>query len=92
MKTNILVCLLVVVFVSGCATKTWTHKSGNNSNLSYVTSQCKNYATLNYPTYICKMPLRCTQQESGLILQSIRQNTAAFDMCMNRNGYRATIK
>lgn len=92
MKLGFVSILLVTLSLSGCASKTWKHVSGNNSNLSYTSSQCRNYATLNYPTYVCKVALRCTQQESGLIIQSIRQNTAAFEMCMNRNGYRAVSK
>ena len=92
MRFSTAVTLLVVVSLSGCASKTWKHVSGNNSNLSYASSQCRNYATLNYPTYVCKVALRCTQQESGLIIQSFRKNTAAFEMCMNKNGYRAVRK
>ena len=79
---------IFALFLSGCATKHWVHSSGNNQNVSYVSSQCKNYAVINYPTYVCRNLLYCMPDETNLVISSISRHNAAFNQCMMTNGYR----
>jgi hypothetical protein len=84
--------IISVLFISSCATKHWVHVSGNNQNAAYASSQCKNFAVINYPTYICRNLTYCMPDETYLVISSISRHNAAFNQCMNQNGYRLINK
>ena len=80
--------VILILTLSGCATHEWRHSSGDNSNAEFMESQCRNFVTINYPTYICRNFTYCQPDETGILLSSIIRNNAAFTQCMNQNGYR----
>ena len=73
-------------FLSNC-TATYTHRSGNNSNLSYDSRTCNAHARVVAPTYICRKPLMCAADETSIALASMFDNAAAYDLCMLKKGY-----
>ena len=74
-------------FILGSCT-TYSHTSGNNSNLDIDSRSCKNLANLNAPTYICRNPLMCAPDEIAIALEAIARNDAYYDQCMLQKGYR----
>ena len=78
---------LLLFFLASCAT--YTHQSGNDSNLDIDSRSCKNMANLNAPTYICRNPLMCAPDEIAIAWEAIARNDAYYDQCMLQKGYRA---
>ena len=86
MKKSVLGFLLLFILAS-CTT--YSHQSGNNSNLDSDRRSCSNLANLNAPTYICRNPLMCAPDEFAIAIEAIARNDAFFDQCMLQKGYRA---
>lgn len=78
--------ILVFLVLTSCST-TYSHRSGNNSNLEADSRYCNSQAKLIAPVYICRNPLMCAQDEIGTVWTSIAQNEAAIDQCMQKKGY-----
>ena len=85
---KVLALLAVGVLFTSCAT-TWSHQSGNNSNLDTDKRYCGATANAVAPTYICRNPLMCAPDELGIAMERLAQNNAAYDRCMIQKGYRA---
>ena len=81
------VVFLLLLFLTSCTT--YSHQSGNNSNLDSDRRSCSNLANLNAPTYICRNPLMCAPDEFAIAIESLARNDAFFDQCMLQKGYRA---
>jgi hypothetical protein len=89
LRKHALKCMFIIyLFLTGCAT-TWSHQSGNNSNLNTDSRYCGATANSVAPTYICRNPLMCAPDELGIALERIAQNNAAYDRCMIQKGYTA---
>ena len=84
---NLFLSILLLVLLTSCAT--YSHQSGNNSNLDIDRRSCGNLANLNAPTYICRNPLMCAPDEFAIAIESLARNDAFFDQCMLQKGYRA---
>mgnify|MGYP001281387643 CR=1 FL=1 len=83
-----IILLIIALFLfSGCATGSYTSRTGDNSNLSYDTTYCKSLARSKHPGYICKNPLMCTMEETNLVLNDLTQYQAVFQNCMLTRGY-----
>ena len=81
--------IIIIIFLSGCTTSSWTHKSNNNSNLEFDSGFfCRSYANVNEPTYICKDPLMCSPEELSTAIIALGQNKAAYNLCMYKKGYK----
>ena len=80
--------LIFVMILTGCASSSWTHKSNDNSNLEFDSGFCRSFANANAPTYICKDPLMCSPDEFSVAITAIGQNTAEYNHCMYRKGYK----
>ncbi len=92
MKVNInqfkkILIVLSFIFLTGCAT-TYSHKSGNNSNLSIDSRACDNQADIQAPVYVCRNPIFCQPEETALVFNSIERNGAIYDQCMLSKGYQ----
>ena len=85
---KVLALLVVGVLFTSCAT-TWSHQSGNNSNLDTDKRYCGATANAVAPTYICRNPLMCAPDEFAIAIEAIARNDAFFDQCMLQKGYRA---
>ena len=83
-----LLILLSIIFLTSCAT-TYSHRSGNNSNLDTDKRFCDAHSKSVAPVYICRNPLMCAPDEVGTVWTSIAQNDAAYDQCMISKGYQA---
>lgn len=79
--------LILIMFLSGCASSSWTHKSNDNSNLEFDSGFCRSFANANAPTYICKDPLMCSPDELSLAITALGQNAAEYNHCMYKKGY-----
>ena len=79
--------LVLVMFISGCASSSWSHKSNDNSNLEFDSGFCRSFANANAPTYICKDPFFCSPDELSVAITALSQNNASYDHCMYRKGY-----
>ena len=79
--------LIIFLIATGCASS-YTHSSGNNSNLSNDSNFCSAYARVTAPTYICKNPLMCAPEETSIALDALLNNAAAYDLCMLKKGYQ----
>lgn len=77
--------LLTISFLNSCTT--YTHKSGNNSNLVTDSRFCQLTANTQSPTYICRGITYCAPDETAIALQALAQNTAVYDKCMMSKGY-----
>lgn len=78
--------ILVFLILTSCST-TYSHRSGNNSNLEADTRYCSSQSKLVAPVYLCRNPLMCAPDEIGTVWSSIAQNEAAYDQCMLSKGY-----
>ena len=78
--------LIISFFLSSC-TGTYTHRSGDNSNLSYDSRTCDAHARVVAPTYLCRNPLMCAPDETSIALASMFDNAATYDLCMLKKGY-----
>lgn len=79
--------LLLLIFISGCSTGTWSNQSGDNSQLNLDKSFCDSFADSRYPVYLCKNPLMCAPEETSIVISSLAENSAAFRNCMHGKGY-----
>ena len=79
--------LILIMFLSGCASSSWTHKSNDNSNLEFDSGFCRSFANANAPTYICKDPFMCKPEELSLTITALGQNAAEYNHCMYKQGY-----
>ena len=86
-KTSIL-SLFLLLFLTSCST-TWSHKSGNNSNLNTDHRYCGARANSVAPNYICRNPFMCAPDEFNIAIQSLARNQGVFDQCMIKKGYSA---
>ena len=77
--------VLIFVIISSCTT--WSHQSGNNSNLNSDKRYCNTEARIQAPTYICRNPLMCAPDEFATAIDALSRNAAVFDRCMLRKGY-----
>ena len=82
---KILLFLLIITFLSSCAT--YSHKSGNNSNLDTDSRFCQLTANTQAPTYICRGITFCAPDETAIALQALAQNNAVYEKCMMSKGY-----
>jgi hypothetical protein len=80
--------LILIMFLSGCASSSWTHKSNDNSNLEFDSGFCRSFANANAPTYICRDPLMCSPDELSLAITALGQNAAEYNHCMYKKGYK----
>jgi hypothetical protein len=87
MIKNLGISFLLLLLLTSCTT--YSHQSGNNSNLDTDSRSCKNMANLNAPTYICRNPLMCAPDEIAIAWEAIARNEAYYDQCMLQKGYRA---
>ena len=81
--------LILIMFLSGCASSSWTHKSNDNSNLEFDSGFCRSFANANAPTYICKDPLMCSPDELSVAITALGQNAAEYNHCMYKKGYKS---
>ncbi len=77
--------LLIITFLNSCAT--YSHKSGNNSNLHTDSKFCQLTANTQAPTYICRGITFCAPDETAIALQALAQNNAVYEKCMMSKGY-----
>jgi len=77
--------LIIILFLNSCTT--YTHRSGNNSNLDIDSRFCQLTANTQAPTYICRGITYCAPNETSIAIQSLAQNTAVYDKCMMSKGY-----
>jgi len=82
-----IIIIFSLIFLTSCATGTYTNRSGDNSNLSFDTSYCKSLARSRHPGYICKNPLMCTMEEVNIVLNDLTQYQAVFQNCMHSKNY-----
>ena len=80
--------LILIMFLSGCASSSWTHKSNDNSNLEFDSGFCRSFANANAPTYICKDPFMCSSDELSVAITALGQNAAEYNHCMYKKGYK----
>ena len=76
--------VLIFVIVSSCST--WSHRSGNNSNLDTDKRYCNIEARIQAPTYICRNPLMCAPDETNRVINSLSSHRGYFDKCMFEQG------
>ncbi len=79
--------IIVLIFLNSCATGTWKHRSGKNSNLGFDKGYCRSLANSKSPTYLCKNPFYCEPHEWSEAIVSIGQNISTYDHCMYKKGY-----
>ena len=79
--------LILIMFLSGCASSSWTHKSNNYSNLEFDSGFCRSFANAKAPTYICNDPFMCSPDELSKAITALGQNTAEYNHCMYKKGY-----
>ena len=87
-KKSAVLGVIIILFLSGCATS-WSHRSGNNSNLDNDQRYCSTQARIQAPTYICRNPLMCAPDEFAIAMEALSRNAAVFDRCMMQKGYTA---
>lgn len=79
--------LIIVLLFSLLSCTTYTHRSGNNSNLDTDSRFCQATANARAPTYICRNITFCAPDETAIAIQSLSRNTAIYDQCMISKGY-----
>ena len=81
-----LVCVFLLPFlITSCTT--FTHRSGDNSNIDNDSRYCQATANSVAPTYICQNPLMCTPAETSYAIGQLSQNNAVYEKCMFQRGY-----
>ena len=80
--------VLTLFLLTSCATGTWDHLSGNNSNLNFDKGYCRSLANSKSPTHLCRDPFYCETDEWSETIVSIAKNTSTFDHCMYKRGYK----
>ena len=80
--------IISLIILTGCAPTNWVNQNSNNSNLSFDKGECRSFANLKSPTYLCKNPFYCEPDEWTKVLSSISQNNSTFDYCMYQKGYK----
>ena len=84
---KIIFSLILLLFVSSCASSNWTHHTGDNSSYSRDTGYCNALARSRFPGYICRNPLRCAPDETNKVLDQLIGSKATFNKCMYQKGY-----
>ena len=84
---KILLNLVLLIFLTSCASGTWTHSSGNNNSYSRDIGYCKALSRSQYPGYICRNPLMCAPDETNKVLDQLIGANAVFKKCMYQKGY-----
>ena len=79
--------IISLIFLTSCASGTYTSRDGDNSDLGYDTTYCKSLARSRHPGYICKNPLMCTMEEVNIVLNDLTQYQAVFQNCMLSRNY-----
>ena len=79
--------VLTLFLLTSCATGTWDHLSGNNSNLNFDKGYCRSLANSKSPTHLCRDPFYCEPDEWSETIVSIAKNNSTFDHCMYKRGY-----
>ena len=82
-----IIILGLLFFTTSCTT--YTHRSGNDSNLDADSRFCQATANYQAPTYICRMITYCAPDETAIAIQSLSRNAAVYDQCMYSKGYVA---
>tara|TARA_B100001964_G_scaffold172122_1_gene189496 strand:+ start:233 stop:502 length:270 start_codon:yes stop_codon:yes gene_type:complete len=85
MKKYLVVAMLLSFLITSCAT--YTHRSGDNSNIETDSRYCQATANANAPTYICQNPFMCTPEETSYAIGQLSKNNAVYDQCMIQRGY-----
>ena len=80
--------VLTLFLLTSCATGTWDHLSGNNSNLNFDKEYCRSLANSKSPTHLCRDPFYCEPDEWSETIVSISKNNSTFDHCMYKRGYK----
>ena len=83
---NFFFIILSFIILSSCTT--YSHRSGNNSNLATDSKFCQGRANAQAPTYICRNPLACTPEETSYAWSQIAKNNGIYDQCMISKGYQ----
>jgi len=79
--------LPILFFLLSCATGTWNHRSGNNSDLNYHSGYCRSFANSKAPIYICRNPFMCASDEISIVLMDWAENESTYKNCMYTKGY-----
>ena len=85
MIKNLILGIFVLFFLASCTT--YSHQSGNNSNLDTDSRFCQLTANTQAPTYICRGITFCAPDETAIAIQALAQNNAVYDKCMMSKGY-----
>ncbi len=80
--------ILTLFLLTSCATGTWDHLSGNNSNLNFDKGYCRSLANSKSPTHLCRDPFYCEPDEWSETIVSIAKNNSTFDHCMYKRVYK----
>ncbi len=77
--------ILLILLLGSCTT--YTHKSGNNSNLNTDSRLCKSQANIQAPTYICRNITYCDPDETAIAMEALFRNNDVYNYCMLSKGY-----
>ena len=83
---KIILFIMLIFTLNGCASTGWVHQNSNNSKLSFDKGNCRAYANSKSPTYLCRNPFYCEPDEWSETIVSIAKNTSTFDHCMYKKG------
>ena len=61
----------------------------NNTELNFHKGFCRSLANAKAPTYICKDPFMCKPEEFSLAITALGQNSAEYNHCMYKKGYKS---
>ena len=86
---NKLISIIIFSLLTSCANTSWEHKSGNNTELNFHKGFCRSLANAKAPTYICKDPFMCKPEEFSLAITALGQNSAEYNLCMYKKGYKS---
>ena len=78
---------ILLIFLTSCASGTWSHRSGINESQSIDTGYCNALARSQYPGYICRNPLMCAPDETNKVLDQLIGKDAVVKKCMYQKGY-----
>ena len=79
----------ILLMVSACVSTptTWNHPTASQQQRQNILDQCWASANQQSPVYICRNPMMCAPEESGLVFNSINARERAYEMCMFQNGF-----